>query len=83
MTIKNVIMRKQDMNIATAIMIMIPAIAVIIAAIVQTDITLGDRLIRYSLAIVLFSLFYDSTIRNILRGTALLLITISIISWLI
>lgn len=76
-------MRKQDMNIATAIMIMIPAIAVIIAAIVQTDITLGDRLIRYSLAIVLFSLFYDSTIRNILRGTALLLITISIISWLI
>lgn len=76
-------MKKQDMNIATAIMIMIPAIAVIIAAIVQTDITLGDRLLRYSLAIVLFSLFYDSTIRNILRGTALLLITISIISWLI
>ncbi len=76
-------MKKQDMNIATAIMIMIPAIAVIIAAIVQTDITLGDRLLRYSLAIVLFSLFYDSTIRNILRGTALILITISIISWLI
>lgn len=76
-------MKKQDINIATAIMIMIPAIAVIIAAIVQTDITLGDRLLRYSLAIVLFSLFYDSTIRNILRGTALILITISIISWLI
>lgn len=76
-------MKKQDMNIATAIMIMIPAIAVIIAAIVQTDITLGDRLLRYSLAIVLFSLFYDSTIRNILRGTALILITISIISWII
>lgn len=76
-------MKKQDINIATAIMIMIPAIAVIIAAIVQTDITLGDRLLRYSLAIVLFSLFYDSTIRNILRGTVLILITISIISWLI
>ena len=76
-------MKKQDMNIATASMIMIPAIAVIIAAIVQTDITLGDRLLRYSLAIVLFSLFYDSTIRNILRGTALILITISIISWII
>lgn len=76
-------MKKQDMNIATTIMIMIPAIAVIIAAIVQTDITLGDRLLRYSLAIVLFSLFYDSTIRNILRGTALILITISIISWII
>lgn len=76
-------MKKQDMNIATAIIIMIPAIAVIIAAIVQTDITLGDRLLRYSLAIVLFSLFYDSTIRNILRGTALILITISIISWII
>lgn len=76
-------MKKQDMNIATAIMIMIPAIAVIIAAIVQTDITLGDRLLRYSLAIVLFSPFYDSTIRNILRGTALILITISIISWII
>ena len=76
-------MKKQDMNIATAIMIMIPAIAVIIAAIVQTDITLGDRLLRYSLAIVLFSLFYDSIIRNILRGTALILITISIISWII
>lgn len=76
-------MKKHDMNIATAIMIMIPAIAVIIAAIVQTDITLGDRLLRYSLAIVLFSLFYDSTIRNILRGTALILITISIISWII
>lgn len=76
-------MKKQYMNIATAIMIMIPAIAVIIAAIVQTDITLGDRLLRYSLAIVLFSLFYDSTIRNILRGTALILITISIISWII
>ncbi len=76
-------MKKQDMNIATAIMIMILAIAVIIAAIVQTDITLGDRLLRYSLAIVLFSLFYDSTIRNILRGTALILIAISIISWII
>ena len=76
-------MKKNDMNTVTAIIIIIPAVAITIATIVQTGINIGDRLLRYSLAIILFSLFYDGIIRNILRGAALILIIISIISWFI
>lgn len=76
-------MRKQKMNVITAIVILIPAAAVIIATIIQKDISLGDRLLRYSLAIILFSMFYEGTVKNILKGVALILIMISVISWLI
>lgn len=76
-------MKKLNMNVLSAAIIAVPAIAVTISAILQTDITLGDRLIRYSLAIILFSMFYEGMIRNILRGSALILIMISIIIWLI